>query len=217
MKNLIIALVLVFVTAGCRDWNGDGVNRIVTVGDSNTAPFGVPEEMSYPSQLQTLLDTVVDPEGKPYEIINAGVYGEGAVDAVNRNRIGPYLASSDTIVIAYGGDILLDLGFWIPPGTRPNSVIVAAFHALYNQVQSAGRMPILATIPHYIVFPNDPEMQEELVDSRIDYLNNYIRTNFVSWVEFDIVNYPEHFIDYWHMNEEGHALRALSVFNFLRR
>lgn len=54
--------------------------KIVAFGDSLTAGFGVPQDEAYPAALQAILDA----EGYPYEVINAGVSGETSAGGVRR-------------------------------------------------------------------------------------------------------------------------------------
>jgi len=54
--------------------------KIIAFGDSLTAGFGIPHDGAYPAALQAILDT----EGYPYEVINAGVSGETSAGGVRR-------------------------------------------------------------------------------------------------------------------------------------
>ncbi len=54
--------------------------KIVAFGDSLTAGFGIGRDEAYPAVLQEL----VDRDGYPYEVINAGVSGETSAGGVRR-------------------------------------------------------------------------------------------------------------------------------------
>lgn len=54
--------------------------KIIAFGDSLTAGFGIPHNEAYPAALQAILDA----DGYPYEVINAGVSGETSAGGVRR-------------------------------------------------------------------------------------------------------------------------------------
>ncbi|GMR22314.1 MAG: hypothetical protein BMS9Abin37_0654 [Acidobacteriota bacterium] len=54
--------------------------KIIAFGDSLTAGFGIPHDEAYPAALQAILDA----DGYPYEVINAGVSGETSAGGVRR-------------------------------------------------------------------------------------------------------------------------------------
>ena len=54
--------------------------RIVALGDSLTAGYGLPETQSYPSLLQQHLDA----EGYAFQVVNAGVSGDTSAGGVRR-------------------------------------------------------------------------------------------------------------------------------------
>ena len=54
--------------------------KIIAFGDSLTAGFGIPQDEAYPAALQAILDA----EGYPYEVINAGVSGETSAGGIRR-------------------------------------------------------------------------------------------------------------------------------------
>lgn len=54
--------------------------KIIAFGDSLTAGFGIGRDEAYPAVLQALIDA----EGYPYEVINAGVSGETSAGGVRR-------------------------------------------------------------------------------------------------------------------------------------
>lgn len=73
--------------------------KIVALGDSLTAGYGLEKSASYPMLLQRMLDE----RGYNYEVVNAGVSGEtsaGAVRRIERALDGDV----DAVVIALGGN-----------------------------------------------------------------------------------------------------------------
>ena len=58
----------------------DSQQKIIAFGDSLTAGFGIGKDEAYPAMLQQL----VDDEGYPYEVVNAGVSGETSAGGVRR-------------------------------------------------------------------------------------------------------------------------------------
>lgn len=87
--------------------------RVLILGDSLTAGFGLPKEAAFPAHLQTLAEEA----GFPVEIVNAGVSGEttaGGLRRVNWMLRQPV----DIFVLALGGNDVLR-GF-DPQVTRDN-------------------------------------------------------------------------------------------------
>ncbi len=54
--------------------------KIIAFGDSLTAGYGIGQDEAYPAALQTLIDA----ENYPYEVINAGVSGDTSAGGVRR-------------------------------------------------------------------------------------------------------------------------------------
>jgi acyl-CoA thioesterase-1 len=59
---------------------GESKPVILAFGDSLTAGFGLPEEENYPSRLQEILQR----EGYPHKVVNAGVSGDTTAGGVRR-------------------------------------------------------------------------------------------------------------------------------------
>lgn len=84
---LVAGLLVLLFTAGCRQEpeqvepeEQTYVGRIVAVGDSLTAGYGLDESEAYPAQLERkLLD-----DGRRYEVVNAGVSAETTSGTVSR-------------------------------------------------------------------------------------------------------------------------------------
>ena len=72
---------------------GDSLPVILAFGDSLTAGFGVPENQSYPAQLQVTLKQ----NGYPHQVVNGGVSGDTTAGGVR--RIGWLMKHNPKIVI----------------------------------------------------------------------------------------------------------------------
>ena len=77
-----------------------GKKRIVVLGDSISAGYGLDRDQAYPA----LLQKKVDAEGLPYEVVNAGVSGDTTAGGLRRIdwALGP--KGADVLVIALGGN-----------------------------------------------------------------------------------------------------------------
>ncbi len=73
--------------------------RIVALGDSLTAGFGLSEEYAYPS----LLNERLRADGYPYEVVNAGVSGDTSAGGLARlNWV--LQQPTDILIVALGGN-----------------------------------------------------------------------------------------------------------------
>ena len=93
LRMLIFALLSAFATTAMATPSGSSPNapdfrseatqqRIVILGDSLTAGFGLEDEQAYPSILEkTLIDTNLD---QKWTIVNAGVSGDTSADGLHR-------------------------------------------------------------------------------------------------------------------------------------
>jgi acyl-CoA thioesterase-1 len=100
-RSLALGLSLVVVLAGCRSRTSDeqtaaaatpssapatpatgeaGRPKVVALGDSLTAGFGLVESQAYPA----LLQQKVDSEGYKFEVVNAGVSGDTTAGGLRR-------------------------------------------------------------------------------------------------------------------------------------
>jgi acyl-CoA thioesterase-1 len=77
-----------------------GKKRIVVLGDSISAGYGLDRDQAYPALLQKKMDA----EGLPYEVVNAGVSGDTTAGGLRRIdwALGPKGAA--VLVIALGGN-----------------------------------------------------------------------------------------------------------------
>lgn len=76
-----------------------GISRIVVLGDSITAGYGLSKEQAYPALLQTKLKET----GHPATVANAGVSGDTTAGGLRRVAwaLGP---GADVLIIALGGN-----------------------------------------------------------------------------------------------------------------
>jgi acyl-CoA thioesterase-1 len=97
---------------------------ILAVGESTTAGYGVPRELSYPAQLQNALDA----RGFRYRVVNQGVSGSTTAAALTRLTRGMGLLPK-IVIIALGGN---DGGSRVPiAATRAN---LAKLISMYKRV-----------------------------------------------------------------------------------
>jgi acyl-CoA thioesterase I len=106
---------------------------ILAVGESTTAGYGVPRDLSYPAQLQKELDK----RGYRYRVVNHGVSGSTTNDALVRLSRGMALLPK-IVIIALGGN---DSGNRVPIATtRANmSRLIAMFKRVGAEVIVANR------------------------------------------------------------------------------
>lgn len=104
---------------------------IVAFGDSLTYGYGVPEELSYPSQLQAELDE----RGYRYRVVNAGVPGELSYHGLL--RVDEVLQYRPRIVI---------LEFGANDGMQGGSIrfMRANLSAMIHRLQQAGAVVVIA-------------------------------------------------------------------------
>lgn len=74
--------------------------RIVILGDSISAGYGLDRKESYPSLLQDKIRA----EGLPYEVVNAGVSGDTTAGGLRRLEWALGKQGADVLVIALGGN-----------------------------------------------------------------------------------------------------------------
>ncbi len=79
---------------------GEGKKRIVVLGDSISAGFGLDREEAYPA----LLQKKVEAEGLAYEVVNAGVSGDTTAGGLRRIDWALGQKGADVLVIALGGN-----------------------------------------------------------------------------------------------------------------
>ena len=79
---------------------GEGKQRILILGDSITAGYGLAREEAYPALLQKKADA----ETLPWEIINAGLSGDTTAGGLRRIDWALGQKGADILVIALGGN-----------------------------------------------------------------------------------------------------------------
>ena len=100
-----LALGLLLVTGGGL-WaedapNANGVKkRIVVLGDSITAGYGLDPQEAYPALLQKKIDAA----GLPYTVANAGVSGDTTAGGLRRVAWALGQQGADVLVVALGGN-----------------------------------------------------------------------------------------------------------------
>lgn len=100
-----LALGLLVVTGGGL-WaeeapNANGAKkRIVVLGDSITAGYGLDPEEAYPALLQKKIDAA----GLPYTVTNAGVSGDTTAGGLRRVAWALGQQGADVLVVALGGN-----------------------------------------------------------------------------------------------------------------
>jgi acyl-CoA thioesterase I len=106
---------------------------ILAFGDSMTAGYGVPADMSYPAQLQKILDE----RGYKYRVVNMGVTGDTTRGGVG--RLSRALGTGPDIVILELGSNDRSNGI-SPKQTEENlDQIIARFQKTHIAVVLAGR------------------------------------------------------------------------------
>jgi acyl-CoA thioesterase I len=116
---------------------GDSEGRVLIIGTSLTAGYGLSPDAAYPARLQERIDA----EGLPYRVVNAGVSGETSAGALR--RLDWLLRDPAEVVIVETGanDMLRGLD---PDSTRAN---LDAILARLRAVEPAPRIllvPMLA-------------------------------------------------------------------------
>jgi acyl-CoA thioesterase-1 len=125
----LVAAALVFLLGFQPAHAAPGETVIVALGDSLTAGYGLPQDQSFPAQLQAALKA----RGQNVRIINAGVSGDTATAALQRLD---WALPDDTkaVIVELGGNDALQ---GIPPeGTKQ------ALAKIIEKVQAKG-LPVL--------------------------------------------------------------------------
>ena len=85
--------------AAAQNANG-GKKRIVVLGDSITAGYGLDPQEAYPALLQKKIDTA----GLPYTVANAGVSGDTTAGGLRRIAWALGKDGAEVLVVALGGN-----------------------------------------------------------------------------------------------------------------
>ncbi len=104
MKWLVCGLLMSGFVAGASTAQAQspvgGKKRIVVLGDSITAGYGLQREEAYPA----LLQKKVDEAGLAYEVVNAGVSGDTTAGGLRRIDWALGQKGADVLMIALGGN-----------------------------------------------------------------------------------------------------------------
>lgn len=104
LKWLALGVVAMGAGVGASDASAqntdDGKKRIVILGDSISAGYGLDREEAYPA----LLQKKVDEAGLAYEVVNAGVSGDTTAGGLRRVDWALGQKGADVLVIALGGN-----------------------------------------------------------------------------------------------------------------
>lgn len=104
MKWLVCGLLMSGFVAGVPTAQAQSVEggkkRIVVLGDSITAGYGLQREEAYPA----LLQKKVDEAGLAYEVVNAGVSGDTTAGGLRRIDWALGQKGADVLMIALGGN-----------------------------------------------------------------------------------------------------------------
>ena len=104
MKWLVVSLFTSAFVAGPSVSSAETAvqerKRIVVIGDSIAAGYGLEREGAYPA----LLQAKVDEAGLPYEVVNAGVSGDTTAGGLRRIDWALGQKGAEVLVIALGGN-----------------------------------------------------------------------------------------------------------------
>src|SRR5882672_10455844 len=131
--QMISALLLLLISFPGRSQSPDPRPVILAFGDSMTAGYGVPADMSYPAQLQKLLDE----RGYRYRVVNMGVTGDTTRGGITRmsRALG---TSPDIVILELGSN---DRGNGIQAQQTQDNLeqMIARFQKTHIAVVLAGR------------------------------------------------------------------------------
>lgn len=134
MRNVLV-IILLFLSMPLTGSSQATDSRpvILAFGDSMSAGYGVPEEVSYPSQLQKALDE----RGYKYRVVNMGLAGDTSRGGIA--RMSRALGTNPVIVILELGSN--DRGNGIPPQQTQDYLdqMIVRFQRTRIEVVLAGR------------------------------------------------------------------------------
>ena len=122
------------VTATATGEAQSELTKIVFLGDSLTAGYGLPSEQAWPEQVQQRLKAA----GFKIDIINAGVSGDNTANGLARYDWSVGSADADMLVLALGGNDFLQ-------GVSPETMR-ANLKSIIERAQTDGLTVILAGI-----------------------------------------------------------------------
>jgi acyl-CoA thioesterase-1 len=131
--TLLTVLLLLWSAASVSSQTPDLRPVILAFGDSMTAGYGVPDDMSYPARLQQTLDE----RGYKYRVVNMGVTGDTTRGGLV--RMSRALGTNPVMVILELGSN--DRANGIPPQQTQDNLdqMIARFQRTHIEVVLAGR------------------------------------------------------------------------------
>jgi len=97
-RSLLAGLTLLTISQNCL--LASDVRKIVFIGDSITAGYGLEPAAAYPALLQDKMDA----RGLPYQVVNAGVSGDTTAGGLRRINWVLRGSQPEIVVIALGGN-----------------------------------------------------------------------------------------------------------------
>ncbi len=97
-RSLLAGLTLLTISQNCL--LASEVRKIVFIGDSITAGYGLEPAAAYPALLQDKMDA----RGLPYQVVNAGVSGDTTAGGLRRINWVLRGSQPEIVVIALGGN-----------------------------------------------------------------------------------------------------------------
>lgn len=98
-----VAIALLLLALPCSTWSGNAAGqdrpRVVVLGDSIAAGYGVDPSEAFPA----LLQKKIDQEKLPYEVVNAGVSGDTTAGGLRRIRW-ILKKPADVLIVELGGN-----------------------------------------------------------------------------------------------------------------
>lgn len=175
--------------------------KIVALGDSLTAGFGLPAVQSYPALLQNRLDA----DGYQYEVVNAGVSGDTSAGGLRR------------IDWALEGDVkivILELG--ANDFLRGQSVVEMKKNLgqIIERAQARGAKVLLAGMEAPTSF--GPEYRKEVHDAYAELAEKYKLPLIPFFLEGVAGNPQLNLTDGIHPNETGTKIVAETVYKHLK-
>ena len=97
---MMLGVCALFPASAQNATDGKAKMRIVVLGDSITAGYGLDQQEAYPALLQKKIDAA----GLPYTVANAGVSGDTTAGGLRRISWALGQQGADVLVVALGGN-----------------------------------------------------------------------------------------------------------------
>lgn len=203
MSRLLLSSLLLLLAAGLHAAEPAAKQRIVFLGDSLTAGYGVNPQVAYTALIQERIDAA----DLPYEVVNAGVSGDTTAGGLR--RLGWLLKRpADILVICLGGnDGLRGLDL---KASRAN------LEAIIDKAR-AKNPDVRILLAGMQIHPN---MGEPYVTNFKDMYPAVAESKDVALLPFilkDVAGLPDKNIaDGIHPNEDGHRIMSATVWEALK-